>query len=570
MKAAIRATLVLLAAAAAAAALAGPVAAQTEEKERHAAGDLRKAGTVRFAVTCDPAVKADFERAVALLHSFFYEEARLAFEDVAARDPACAMAHWGIAMTHYHPLWTPPTDEEHAAGLAAIARAKAIGGKSPLERGLIFAIESFYLAADGPRGPADGPQAQSCHGPRDHKGRALAYVKEMERLHREYPDDVEVATFHALALLGTAPPEDKTYARQLRATAMLERLFEANPDHPGIAHYLIHGYDYPALAERGLPAARKYAKVAPWVPHALHMPSHIFTRLGMWRDSIASNRASADAARAHMERRSPGATSFDELHALDYLAFAYLQIGDDARAKEVVDSLARIERTVPRRNFAAAFAVGAIPARYALERRQWAEAAALEPIRPEVLEGFPYAKAHIEFARAVGGGRSGKVEVARKAVAALDALRAELVAEKQSYWADQVEIQRLAAAGWLAHAEGERERAVDLLRQAADLEDRAGTHPVTPGAVLPAREQLGDLLLLQDEPARALVEYERSNESFPDRLLGLHGAGRAAELSGDAARARRRFERLLSIVEKGAARPEVEAARAFLAARGPG
>ena len=297
-------------------------------------GDLRKTGTVHLATSCAPSVQEDFEHATALLHSFFYDEARRVFTQVATRDPKCAMAQWGIAMTEWHPLWTPPGPEEMKAGQEAIAKAKAIGGKTDLERGYIASLEAFYGAATVQG--ASGEVGLSCHGSTgggDHPARAAAYEKAMAQLYAQHPDDVEVATFYALSLLGSASPTDKTLKNQTRATQILEPLFVKNPSHPGIVHYLIHGYDYPPVAEKGLPAAKAYADIAPWVPHALHMPAHIFTRLGMWNDVIASNLASADASRQYAARAHPDATSFEELHALDYMIYGYLQTGQDAQGQ---------------------------------------------------------------------------------------------------------------------------------------------------------------------------------------------------------------------------------------------
>ena len=339
-------------------------------------GDLRTAGTVDFPVSCAPAVQAEFTRGVALLHSFFYEEARRIFTGVAEKDPNCAMAQWGIAMTWWHPIWTPPTPEEMKAGKAAADKAMTMKAGSDRERGFITALNAYYNTPDS---PTTGEVGQSCHGPVGPRDRVAAYEKAMRNLSDKYPDDVEAQTFYALAVLavGYATPTDTTLANQLKAAGILEKLWTKNPNHPGVAHYLIHSYDYPALAERGLAAARSYDSIAPWVPHALHMPSHIFTRLGMWEESVAANRSSADASRAYAAMRHRDATEAEELHALDYMAYSYLQEGQDAKAKEIVDFAATVRKTNPELEFSAAYALAAIPARYALERNAWADAAAL-------------------------------------------------------------------------------------------------------------------------------------------------------------------------------------------------
>src|SRR5438067_11506065 len=335
-------------------------------------GDLRAAGTVDFKVSCAPEARSEFIRGVALLHSFFYEEARRIFTAVAAKGPNCAMAQWGIAMTWWHPIWKPPTPEEMKAGTAAIDKATemirpAERDATDRERRFIAALSAYYHAADG---PATGPVGQSCHGPVGSRERALAYEKEMRGLAQKYPDDMEAQTFYTLAILavGYATPNDTTLSKQLEAAGILEKLRAKNANHPGITHYLIHSYDYPALAKRGLAAAQVYASIAPWVPHALHMPSHIFTRLGMWEESVAANRASAEASRAYAKVRHREATESDELHSLDYAVYSYLQEGEDTKAKEIVDFEATVRKTNREMEFPAAYALAAIPARYALER----------------------------------------------------------------------------------------------------------------------------------------------------------------------------------------------------------
>ena len=526
-----------------------PAAVQEEATQR-------PSGLVRLEISCVPEVEEDFQTALALLHSFFYEESRRRFHEITERDPECGMAWWGVAMTYYHPLWAPPTPDEMTAGIAAVEKANALGVKTELERGFIEAIDAYFRSFDEPIDYSD-PKAveMSCHGPRAHGARAGAFSDRIARLREDFPDNLEVQIFYSLSLLSTAPSTDKNYENQLLATAILEPLFETNPQHPGIAHYIIHAYDYPALAARGLIAARQYDDVAPWVPHALHMPSHIYTRLGMWEDSIESNVASAAAAREYTGQYFDGAVWYDELHALDYLVFAYLQTAQDEKAAETMEYVQNVERFKDP-NFAAAYAVAAIPARYTLERRRWKEAARLTVVHPEVVSPFPFAMAHTDFARAVGGARSGQLEVARAGLAGLAELQATLTEPKFQYWVGQIEIQRLAAAGWIARAEGDDAEAERLLRASVELEAQAGTHPVTPGQILPANEQLGDLLLELERPEEALAEYEASLAAFPERFCSRYGAGLAAEQAGKHDAARTHYEALLRMAGDGDGRTE--------------
>jgi len=530
-----------------------PAAAQEESHEHHHAA-AEVLGNVHFPVTCSPTVQPAFDRAVALLHSFGYELARGAFAAVAEQDPACGMARWGVAMTYYHPIWAPPAPAELAAGRAAAEEAAKLGARSEREQGYIAAIGAFYRDADK----------------LDHRTRALAYKTAMQKLAAAFPDDDETAIFYALSLLGTAPPADATYASQKQAAQILNGLLPKHPDHPGILHYIIHSFDYPELASLALPAARAYSKVAASSPHALHMPSHIFTRLGLWDESIASNLASAAAAKAQVARTHPGTTAFDNLHALDYLEYAYLQLGDDRKAREVLDEVSKASR-FDDPTFSAGYALVAVPARYALERRDWRAAAALATPAVELpWERFSYAKAIPSFSSAVGAARLGDLDRARKGLADLETLHAALVKEPPAGpydWAGNVEAMRLAAAGWVAFAEGRKEEAVKLLTAAAEKEEAVGKHPVTPGAILPAREQLGDLLLELGKPREALAAYEASLTGAPKRFNGLAGAARAAELAGEQARARGFYEELLALCGPSCERTEAQRARAVVGGR---
>ncbi len=525
-----------------------PGAAQESHEHQHPEAEVL--GRVHFPITCKPEVQPAFDRAMALLHSFGYETSRQAFAALEEQDPACGMARWGVAMTWYHPIWAPPTPAELAAGRAAAEEAARLGARSEREKGYSTALGAFYRDADK----------------LDHRTRAAAYQAAMEKLAAAFPEDDEAAIFHALALLGTAPPNDSTYAQQKRAAEVLNRLLPEHPEHPGILHYIIHSFDYPQLASLALPAARAYAKVAPSSPHALHMPSHIFVRLGLWDESIASNLDSAAAAKAQVARTHPGATAFDDLHALDYLEYAYLQLGADRKAREVLEEVAKASR-FDEPNFAAGYALVAVPARYALERRDWRAAAALERPAAELpWERFSYARGITSFANALGASRLGDLDRARKALAELQALHAALAKEPPAGpydWTGQVDVMRLAAAGWVAFAEGHKEEAVKLLTAAAEKEEAVGKHPVTPGPILPARELLGDLLLELEKPRDALAAYEASLAEAPKRFNSLAGAARAAELAGDKARARSLSEELLALCGPTCERPEAQRAKAL-------
>jgi len=512
-------------------------------------GDLRAAGTVDFPVSCAPDARPEFIRGVALLHSFFYEEARRIFTSVAERDPNCAMAQWGIAMTWWHPIWTPPTSDELRAGKAAIEKAMAMKAGTDLERGFITALNAYYNTPDS---PTAGLVGQSCHGPVGAPDRVVAYEKAMRQLSEKYPDDFEAQTFYAFAILalGYATPTDTTLAKQLQAAALLEKLWKKNPNHPGVTHYLIHSYDYPSLAERGLAAARSYGSIAPWVPHALHMPSHIFTRLGMWEESIAANRSSADASRAYAAMRHRDATEAEELHALDYTVYSYLQEGQDAKAKEIVDFAATVRKTNPELEFSGAYALAAIPSRYALERNAWSDAAALRIPELPHWSSFPFMEALIEYAHALGRAHTGDLDGARKAMDRMRQLRDATSDPKFDYFKRQLDQQMQAASAWVAYGEGKKEDAVTMLRRAADAEDILGKHPVSPGALVPAREQLGDLLLALDRPKEAQQEFEAALKIYPGRFRGLYGAAQAAEQVGEKEKANRFYAKLIQQTAK--------------------
>lgn len=531
-------------------------------------GDLRSAGKVEFPVSCAPAVQPEFARGVALLHSFFYEEARRIFTSVAEQDPKCAMAQWGIAMSWWHPIWTPPTPDEMTAGKAAIDKARAMTAGTERERGFIAALGTYY---DTPESRPTGPVGQSCHGPVGPRDRVIAYEKAMKKLRDKYPDDVEAQTFYALAKLavGYATPNDTALSNQLEAAGILEKLWKKNPKHPGVVHYLIHSYDYSTLAERGLPAARVYASIAPWVHHALHMPSHIFTRLGMWNESIVANQAAADAARAYAAMRQRDATEAEELHALDYMAYSYLQGAQDSKAKEIVDFAGTVRKSNPELEFSAAYALAAIPSRYALERNDWAAAAALPIPNVPHWSSFPFMEALIEYAHALGSAHTGDLDGARKAIARMQQLRDATTNPRFDYFKSHLDLQMQAASAWVAKGEGKKEDALNALRRAADAEDVLGKHPVSPGALVPIREQLGGLLLELGQAKAAQQEFEAALKIYPGRFSGLYGAALAAEKTGDKENARRYYARLNEQTAKAdGSRDELSRVRQYSASRG--
>jgi tetratricopeptide (TPR) repeat protein len=530
-------------------------------------GDLRGVGKVTFPITCAPDVQSDFSRGVALLHSFFYEEARRVFTSVAERDPKCAMAQWGIAMTWWHPIWTPPTPDEMRAGKAAIEKAMSMNLGTDRERGFISALNTYYNTADS---SSAAPVGQSCHGPVGPRDRVIAYEKTMRQLSEKCPNDFEVQTFHAFAVLaaGYATPFDTSLSKQLEAAAILEKLWKENPNHPGVVHYLIHCYDYPQFAQRGLAAARAYDSIAPWVPHALHMPSHIFTRLGMWDESIAANRASAEASRAYAAMRHRNASEAEELHALDYMAYSYLQNAQDAEAKKIVDLAAKVRKTNPELEFSAAYALAAIPTRYAFERNDWAAAAALAVPDVPHWASFPFMEALIEYGHALGRAHTRDLEGARKAIARMQELRDATKDPKFEYFKKHLDLQMQAASAWVAASEGDTKQAIEMLRHAADAEDVLGKHPVSPGAFVPIREQLGDLLLETAQAKEAQQQFEAALKIYPGRFRGLYGAARAAEQTGDTQNASRYYTMLAAQTAKATgSRDELNHVREFLSAK---
>jgi tetratricopeptide (TPR) repeat protein len=535
--------------------LAASALAMAVADEAHQHEHSPKLGQLTFQSTCNPAAHTQVVRGLSWLHSFEYREAARAFGEAAETDPACGIAFWGVAMSYYHPLWDAPTAAELEQGTAALAKAHEANARSQRERDYITALGAFY---------GDASRV-------DHKTRVLAYNSAMADLYRRYPADNEAAVFYALSLIAAGTLDnDPSFSREKEAGAILNHVLAQEPDHPGVAHYLIHCFDYPALAELALPAARRYADIAPDSAHAQHMPSHIFTRLGLWDASIKSNSRAEAAARAYGKAQGmPGAWD-QQLHAMDYLAYAYLQTGRDAEAEQVLNELKAISDADPPKA-TVAYAVTAIPARVMLERRQWREAASLT--LPSNLAALPalanrnWAAANIHFARAVGAARSGNARVAREEVAKLTQLEQSMTVPPGEYdWRTQVSIQRQIAYAWLALQEHRETDALASMRAAADLDDAAEKSPVTPGSILPAREELGALLLELNRPAAALKEYKASLTRAPRRLAGVYGAARAAQLAGSADEARRYYAELIEITKGGnPALAEVKEARAFLA-----
>src|SRR5258706_5654477 len=500
--------------------------------------DEEKIGTVHFETSCKPDAQKLFDRGMLYQHSFWYRASQRVFEDVLKADPECGIAYWGTALSL---LWNPhvaPPAKNLAEGAAAIASGKSVGAKSQRERDYLDALAVMY---------AD-------HEKVDHRTRIQAYAKAMEQLAQRYPNDDEAQLHYALALNTSASPADKTYASQLKGAAILEPIAVRQPQHPGVSHYLIHLYDYPPIAEKGLDAARRYAKIAPAAAHAQHMPSHIFTRVGYWKESIASNVESSRVARADKE-------GHDQLHAMDYLVYAYLQLGQDKKAAAVIDEMTAV--TGFTETFAAGpYALAASPARYAVERGDWKAAAALQ-VRPSPLA---HVQAITYFARALGAARSGDPDAAKADIAKLAELRDKLRDAKDAYWSEQVDIQRQVAAAWVIYAEGKQHDALNAMSAAADSEDKTEKHPVTPGVPKPAREFYAGMLLESGMAKEALAAFEATLKKEPNRLDAYVGAARAAEKAGDPAKAREYYGKVVAIAsDADKARADVSDARAFLA-----
>jgi hypothetical protein len=523
-----------------------PLSAQHQPHDARTTGRL---GRVVFPTSCSADAQRRFEHALALLHSFEYNQAEPAFARVAEADTACAMAYWGVAMSRLHPLWAPPSPTDIGVAVSALQRAETLNARTERERAYIAAIAAYYR---------DDDQL-------NHVARLQRYEDALASLASRYPRDAEAQIFYALGMVGVAMalPVDTTYARRRRAGAILEPLLMRQPHHPGLAHYIIHAYDVPALSPQAIRAARRYAAIAPASPHAQHMPSHIFTRRGMWDEAIASDRRAAQVAQAF--ERKYRAFSQDYLHALDYLAFAYLQQGRDTAARRVVAEAARADTLKPGAHFASVYALAAIPARYALERGDWSAATRI-PIRQP--SDFLPGQAVVRFARGLGAARAGDTTLARAEADALAAARDSLVRAGEAQWAREVEGNRLTIEAWVAHAASDSATAVRLADSAATLEDGTEKHPVMPGRILSARLLLGELLLEVGRPGEAYRAFEAALAREPGRARALYGAAVAAERSGDLVAARARYRELATLMARAdPGRTEARQAREFLAAK---
>jgi len=494
-------------------------------------------GTVHFATTCNEAAQRRFDRAMRYQHSFWYKASREIFEETLKADPECGIAYWGIALSLWNnPHFAPPAPNL-APALAAIEKGKAVGAKSERERDYINALAVLYTDYDKV----------------EYRTRLQGYLKAMEALAAKYPGDDEAQIYYAITLNASASPGDKTYAQQLKGAAILEPIFKRQPHHPGIAHYLIHLYDYPPIAEKGIDAAQRYSAIAPAAPHAQHMPSHIFTRVGYWKESIAANLASVKAAKADKE-------AVDQLHGMDYMVYAYLQLGRDREARGVIDEMMQTANTNTD-VYGGSFALAAAPARYAIERGDWKSAAALE-VRPSK---FPAIVAITHFARALGAARSGNAEAAKADIAKLAELRDKLREAKDAYWSDQVDIEHQIATAWVLNTEGKHDAALAAMKAAAEAEDKTEKSPVTPGPLAPARELYGDMLLERGNAKEALAAFQATMAKEPNRFNGFVGAAKAAVAAGDRATAKADYHKLIGLADASSDRPALAAARAYVA-----
>jgi Tfp pilus assembly protein PilF len=510
--------------------------APASARAQSAQNESAQLGNVHFETSCNEVAQRRFDRAMRYQHSFWYRAAREIFAEAAKADAECGIAYWGVALSYLDNPHGPIPGPNVAPGLAAIEKAKAVGAKTERERDYIDALAIMYADRDK----------------LTHTQRIRSYLGAMENLAAKYPTDDEAQIYYAITLNTSASPADKTYAQQLKGAAILEPIWKRQPQHPGIAHYLIHLYDYPAIAEKGLRAAEQYAKIAPAAPHAQHMPSHIFTRVGYWKESVASNLASVKAAMADKEYG-------DQLHGQDYLVYAYLQLGDDKSARAVIDDMTAMKGFSPNVR-GATFALAASPARYMIERNDWDGAANLE-VRPSPLAFVP---AMTHFARSLGAAHLGKLEAAKADVGKLAELRDKLREQKDAYWAEQVDIQWKVASAWVLSAEGKAEEALKLMADAADAEDKTEKAPVTPGPLAPARELLGWMLLAHGKAQEALAAFEATKAKEPNRFNGFAGAALAAEKLGDKVKAKANYEKLL-VLAGDSARPEIAAAKRYVA-----
>ncbi len=494
-----------------------------------------KVGTVSFPVSCNIEAQQRMNGAVAMMHSFWFPEARKAFESVVQADPECGMAYWGTALTHFgNPIAGGADAQGLAAGWAATQKAMAAGAKSPRDRAYIDAVATLFRD----------------HDKSANRKRMLVYERAMKAIVDQYPADIEAKVFHSVIMVSNAPPTDMTFAQQKKAAEILTALYKDQPNHPGLAHYIIHALDSPPLAQFAISAARQYAAIAPAAPHALHMPSHTFTRLGYWDESIQTNRRAADA------EPSQGGKA----HPMDYMVYAFLQQGRDAAALAVIQELGGNTTGEYVAGSVGGYNAVAMPARYALEREDWAAARGLN-----VGTGGASVVAVRRFARGIGAARSGDVAAAKTETMELEKLAAGLKAQNDAYWAIAVEAQHLAVSAWVSHLEGQHQDALRLAREAADTEDKVEKHVVTPGPLIPARELYGDILMVHKQPASALVAYEETLKREPNRFRTIHGAAKAAKAAGQMDVARRYYGDLAKLVDAKSERSALSEAKAFLA-----
>ncbi len=509
-------------------------------------------GELKFSLSCNYETRATFDLAVALLHSFQYAEAEKAFVKVIDKDPNCPMAYWGVAMSIYHAAWFPPTEKDLIKGSKVLTVAKELSMDNK-QRDYINAIDAFYTDWET----------------LDHQTRAKKFEKAMEQIYIKYPEDVEAAIFYTLALYSTRDRVGKDYNNERKAGEILESLIIDNPNHPGIYHYIIHNYDNPVLAPKALETARQYAKIAPSSSHAQHMPSHIFTRLGIWQESIESNLLSAESSRCYTESAALEGSYFEELHATDYLVYAYLQKGDNSNAEEQYNLIKNLRAFYPTNITAAVYPITAIPARLALENKNWEQAANLELQEIDLdWNQFPWQKAIHHFARALGAAQIKSFDITEQEIEILKVLHQDLIAQNdrsKSIQIKQVEIQIKTSQAWLNFRKGDTEKGLQLMQEAVEIEKETSKHPITPGDVLPAIELLGDMLLELNKPEEALVAYEDNLETHPNRFNGIYGAAITAKQLGDTEKATLYFEELLELTKNSTIeRPEINEAKEFI------
>jgi hypothetical protein len=516
-----------------------------DDDQHHHRDPDEKLGKVSFPTSCAPASQAPFERGVALLHSFGYEDAEQQFTELAQKDPGCAMAHWGIAMSLFHQIWEHPENTVLARGHTEIEAAQKIGAKTERERGYISALGVFYSVPEK----------------KDYQQQATAYAEAMGKLYRQYPGDLEAGAFYALSLLAAEPPGDESHAARRKAVAILNPLFDKQPEHPGLAHYIIHSCDKPDLAPLGLAAARRYAEIAPSSAHAVHMPSHIFARLGLWQEDIQANQKSV----ALTEKSTAMYMGGHELHAMHFLLYAYMQTGQDDAARQILDQSKRILARAPAQGDDTGmleyyeYATAHFPAIYALEMQHWAEAAALEP----AANVSPHDQMITYWARTIGSARMGDVEATRRNAQKFSEVEDAVRKSKDAYQLEGPQIGEHEVQAWLAFAEKKNDEAIKLMRAVADTQDKVGKQEVD----IPAREMLADMLVLVNQPENALVEYEKSMKVDPNRFNGLAGAAHAAELAHQPAKASSYYAQLLKNCDDGkhSDRPQLRSAKTEVA-----